>query len=77
MLNASNTPIDLDAIHTGMIASCRQWMEQALGFETVHLTHDELDELRPDVYKTFHTELEVAGFHKIHDAYTYTSEGNP
>ena len=77
VLNASNTPIDLDAIHTGMIASCRQWMEQALWFETVHLTHDELDELRPDVYRTFHTELEGAGFHKIHDAYTYTSEGYP
>lgn len=75
VLNESTTCIDINSIRTGMIASCRQWMEQSLGFETAHLTHDELDVMRPDVYRAWNELLETTGFHKIHDAYTNVHEG--
>lgn len=78
ILNTSNKPIDLNALHTGMIASARQWMDQALGFDSSLLSHDELDVLRPEVY-TWQAKKNLNGvnYHKIHDAYTYLHDATP
>ncbi len=77
LLKNSDEPVDINHINTGMIASSREWMEMAWGFDTAHLSHDELDELRPSAYEWFAEELESPGHHKIHDAYTYLSGNKP
>lgn len=77
LLNPTHNPIDLNQLHTGRIASCREWMENALGFDTGLLTHDELDQLRPAVYQEYSKNINDVGYHKIHDAYTYFEDQSP
>ena len=77
LLNTSDEPIDLNSLNTGAIASARGWADQALGFDSADLSHDDLDKLRPAIY-TWHTEnSEGISHHKIHDAYTYLDNSQP
>ncbi|MDF1678441.1 MAG: sulfotransferase domain-containing protein [Legionellaceae bacterium] len=75
MLDASGEPLALDAIRTGEIASARSWVDDALGFDSAALSHDELDMLRPAVYSWYAAHGNGVKYHKIHDAYTYLSDG--
>ena len=77
VLNTSDDPIDLNQINTGAIASARGWIDDALGFDSASLDHDELDQLRPAIYKWHSEHRNQAGFHKIHDAYTFLDNGIP
>ena len=71
-------PVDINEIQTGNIASARGWIDEVLGFDTAELTHDEAERLRPYVYRWSLKEKEDdIGYHKIHDAYIYTSDGEP
>lgn len=77
VLKPSETPIELNDIQTGAIASARQWVDETLGFDSASLSHDEIDRLRPLVYQWHSEHLEGAGYHKIHDAYTYLENTTP
>lgn len=77
LLNNSSEPIDVNHIRTGAIASAREWVDQALGFDSAELSHDELDALRPAVYAWHSQEQTEVGYHKIHDAYTYVNKQQP
>ena len=77
LLNTSTNPIDLNQINTGAIASGRDWIDEALGFDSACLDHDELDQLRPAIYKWHSEQCNQVGFHKIHDAYTFVDNGSP
>ena len=69
-------PADINHIATGTIASGRGWIDEVLGFDTADLTPDEIERLRPDVYRWSRNEAEI-GYHKIHDAYTVLADGEP
>lgn len=77
LLKSSGTPLDLNQINTGAIASARAWVDKALGFDSAELDHDELDNLRPAVYKWHAEHSQEIGYHKIHDAYTYLPDQKP
>ena len=67
-------PIDINQFSTGKIASSRPWIEEALGFDSAYLTHDELDQLRPGIYTWLGETLSEPAYHKIHDAYTFVND---
>lgn len=69
-------PLSINELETGAIASSRGWLDEVLGFDTAELSNDEVERLRPYVYRWSLNHNEV-GYHKIHDAYSYTSEGQP
>lgn len=69
-------PVDINELNTGAIASARGWLDEVLGFDTAELTPDEVERLRPKVYR-WHLTSEGIGYHKIHDAYTLTVDGEP
>ena len=71
-----DAPADINELATGGIASGRGWLDEVLGFDTAELDPDEVDRLRPSVYRWSLRDAEV-GYHKIHDAYTYTQDGEP
>lgn len=77
LLNTSTNPVDLNQINTGAIASARGWIDEALGFDSAYLNHDELDQLRPDIYQWHSEQCRMDGYHKIHDAYTFVNNGRP
>ncbi len=77
LLNPSHQPIDLNHLHTGAIASARGWVDEALGFDSADLSHDELDALRPKVYAWLGEQSDGVRYHKIHDAYTYLENAEP
>lgn len=71
-----DAPADINELSTGGIASGRGWLDEVLGFDTAELDPDEVDRLRPAVYRWSLRDAEV-GYHKIHDAYIYTPDGEP
>lgn len=77
LLNNSSKPVDLNHINTGSIASARGWIDEALGFDSADLDHDELDQLRPYIYKWHNEQLKQTSYHKIHDAYTMVNDEIP
>jgi Sulfotransferase domain len=64
-------------LHTGAIASGREWVEAALDFDLNELSFDEVDRLRPSAYRWLSQQMDSPGYHKIHDAYTYLPDGEP
>lgn len=77
LLEPDGKQLNLDEIRTGAIASARGWIDEALGFNSADLDHDELDQLRPYVYEWHAEQLNAVGYHKIHDAYTLLPCGTP
>lgn len=71
-----NAPADINDLATGNIASARGWLDEVLGFDTAELDADEVEHLRPAVYDWTLQEPAI-GYHKIHDAYTHTTTGEP
>ncbi len=51
LLEDGDKPADINEIHTGSIASGRGWLDEVLGFDTAELEPDEVDRLRPEVYR--------------------------
>jgi hypothetical protein len=74
----SNTdaPVEINDLATGSIASSRSWIDRVVGFEVSDLTHEEIDRLRPDVYR-WALQADEIGYHKIHDAYQIGADGVP
>ena len=69
-------PVDINELNTGGIASARGWLDEVLGFDTAELTPDEVERLRPEVYRWALRDAGI-GYHKIHDAYILTAAGEP
>ncbi|HFD11890.1 MAG TPA: sulfotransferase domain-containing protein [Crenotrichaceae bacterium] len=67
--------VDINELYTGSIASGRGWIDDVLGFDIGALSHDEIDQLRPDVYRWSAEQAESLEYHKIHDAYTTLADG--
>lgn len=76
LLQDGDAPADINELNTGNIASARGWLDEVLGFDTAELDPDEVDRLRPIVYRwsAAHGETE---YHKIHDAYWHLEDGEP
>lgn len=70
-LMSSTGPIDINQLNTGSIASSREWVEQALGFDINELSHDEIDKIRPLAYQYLSQHSDAIEYHKVHDAYSY------
>ncbi len=78
LLGDPDRPADINELDKATIASARAPFDDAVGLEAGDLTPEEIERLRPRVYETW----SAAGpgevlFHKIHDAYRYTPDGEP
>lgn len=76
LLIDGDQPVEINDLATGNIASGRGWLDEVLGFDTSELDPDEVDRLRPAVYRWALHDEEI-GYHKIHDAYTSTLDDEP
>ena len=64
-----NRPVDINRLDAP-IASRRQMFDFAAGVEASDLTHEEIDGLRPQVYRYLAVNSRRTLYFKIHDAYT-------
>lgn len=71
LLSKTQDRVNLDNINTGAIASSRAWIDDILGFDSAMLSHDELDQLLPSVFKYEHERMSCVSYHKIHNAFTF------
>ena len=76
-LNDNDKPISINNISTGSIASSRVVFDNISALTATDLTHDEVDLLRPDIYREMVLEIETVGYHKVHDAYTLNINNEP
>lgn len=75
LLSDADEPIDIDELHDGGTASSREWIDDTLGFDSSDLCDEEIERLRPSVYRWFWQDDGIS-YCKIHDAYSYVA-GEP
>ena len=75
LLNGSEAGLDINDLNHTPIASSREVFECHTGLESSDLTHEEIDLLRPDVYRIHSREAASTLYMKNHDAFTKTSGG--
>lgn len=73
-----SAPTDINDLEATPIASARAIFDTETGVDSGDLTFDEVDRLRPKVYRRFaRTAQGEARFCKVHDAYTFLPDGQP
>ncbi|HJX71832.1 MAG TPA: sulfotransferase domain-containing protein [Bacteroidales bacterium] len=76
LLNHTNEPANINNLYPSTIASSRSLLDEATGLESSNLTLDEIELLRPQVYRyVAETSSEIL-YHKIHDAWISLPDGN-
>ncbi|MCX7092225.1 MAG: sulfotransferase domain-containing protein [Methylobacter sp.] len=76
LLEDGDRPVDINKLATGRLASHRGWLDDVLGFDSADLDADEVERLRPEVYRWSSRDGEIT-YHKIHDAYIFTADDEP
>jgi hypothetical protein len=77
LLRDADQPAHINELESTPIASARAIFDNNIGFEASDLTADEIDRLRPELYRHLAEEAEETPFMKIHDAYTVMADDTP
>jgi hypothetical protein len=75
LISKMEKPISINNIPHSKTGSSRRALDEALGFNSTLLSHDEIDAIRPDFYRFEASKSEVMLFKKVHDAYRYVEGG--
>ena len=74
-LKRGEKPVDINDMFSGPIASNREIFDEYSGLESGELRWDEIERLKPDVYRAAILEQNDPFYCKSHDAYTYLPDG--
>jgi hypothetical protein len=81
LIRGDAKPVQINAIGRGsgdyFFAADRQFFDELLGYESCNLSADEVDALRPDVYRQAAATAAGPVLCKVHDAYMRLSDGRP
>ncbi len=77
LLLDQETPISINDLHSTPMASSRKLFDIHAGVSSSDLSQEEIDELRPEVYRRIAEEANGHVFHKVHDAWRLTPSGKP
>lgn len=77
LLRDGDQPAIINELESGPIASARRPLDEAVGYDSSNLTFDEIDLLRPEVYRHLATTAKEPLFIKVHDACTFLPDGRP
>jgi hypothetical protein len=75
LFSESDTPVSINELHTTPIASSRSLFDDHAGVHSSDLSPDEIEELRPEVYRRVAMAAEETVFHKVHDIWRLTPSG--
>ncbi|ABQ25555.1 sulfotransferase domain-containing protein [Geotalea uraniireducens] len=74
-LRNSATPVDINKLEGGPIASARLWFDEWVGVEAAELDDNVIERLRPGVYRCMAGETHDTLYMKVHDAWGRTDRG--
>mgnify|MGYP006288519809 FL=1 len=77
LFSESSEPADINNLYQTPIASARQPFDEATGLPSSDMTFEEVDWLRPEVYRYQAKKAADIQFRKVHDAYTCLDDGSP
>ncbi len=77
LLRDADNPANINELHRTPIASSRSMFDEISGLPSSDLTADEIDELRPGIYRHIAAEAPETVYHKVHDAYRLLPDGRP
>lgn len=77
LLNPGNADVDINNLYPTTIASSRQLFDEMTGISSADLTPEEIDLLRPLVYRQNALESDEVIYHKVHDAWLILPNGEP
>jgi hypothetical protein len=72
-----DSPLDINRMNQATIASSRELFDEYSGIPSSDLTFEEIDRLRPLVYRNNVKNTNELIYHKIHDAWTLLPNGDP
>ena len=74
LLSNSETPANINDLTETSISSSRKLFDDYTGLSSSDLTFEEIDKLRPDVYKMQSEESDELLFKKVHDKYYFVDK---
>jgi aryl sulfotransferase len=77
LFNPGNPDIDINNLYDTTIASSRILFDEMTGVSSADLGPEEIDRLRPAVYRQNAMESNEVLYHKVHDAWTLLPDGEP
>ena len=77
LFSDSPRAVNINELTETTISSNRSIIDSYLGIHSSELTVEEIDKLRPKVFKRFSDEKEGTTYIKTHEAWTLNSRGNP
>ncbi len=77
LFSESDEPVSINKLHATPIASGRTLFDEYAGVSSSDLSQDEIDDLRPGVYREAAANSGELIFQKVHDAWRLTPSGEP
>ena len=77
LLSNSDTPANINDLAEASISSSRKIFDEYTGLSSSDLTNDEIDKLRPDVYRLQSEESNELLFKKVHDKFYFVDDNKP
>ena len=74
LLNKTELPVNINELMETAIASNRRLFDEYSGLNSSDLSHEEIDALRPDVYRLQSAETNQLIYKKVHDKFYYVRE---
>lgn len=74
LLNESDDPANINSLNESSISSSRHIFDDYTGLSSSDLSFEEIDKLRPDVYKMQSAESDELLFKKVHDKYYFVDD---
>jgi len=75
LLHPDDPPVEINNLYPTTIASSRQLFDELTGVSSADLDPEEIDRIRPRVYRQEVLESEEVLYHKVHDAWTRLPDG--
>ena len=77
LFSDKDLPVSINELHATPIASSRSLFDDHAGVHSSDLSANEIEELRPEVYRRVAMEAKETVFHKVHDTWRQTPSGKP
>jgi len=77
LFSDSDLPVNINDLAETPISSNRMILDGYLGMHSSDMTAEEIDILRPEVFRRFSDEQEGTAYVKTHEAWTLNSQGHP